>query len=209
MATPTLTDPNAPPKSDMDNLYDEKTKNLAQYKAGLAAQTAAAKGAEGQINEAEQGALGAVRAKSGQALARDMSRGGGGSTAGLRQAALSRGAQEGSVMSEYAGQRLAAQQAAAKAQTEEASKLQELTQQEAEVGTRVEDAITKAKKILEGKSSLFSTESDKDAAAAEIQSMIDYETDPKVKAELQRFKDNIHSYDTDSFDTEDVTEFFN
>lgn len=98
-----------------------------------------AKGGAGALEERQKGALGRLRAQSGQAFAAQQARGGGGSLAGMRQSQLSRGVAEGQLMGDFAMQRIAQQRLAAQAEKEAAQAAgeyattqQKLKQQEAD-----------------------------------------------------------------------------
>jgi hypothetical protein len=79
-----------------------------------------AKGGAAALEQQQQGALGQLRSRSGQAFAAQQARGGGGSLAGMRQSQLSRGIAEGQVMGDFAMQKMAQQRLAAQAQKEAA-----------------------------------------------------------------------------------------
>lgn len=98
-----------------------------------------AKGGAAALEEQQRGAMGQLRARSGQAFAAQQARGGGGSLAGMRQSQLSRGIAEGQLMGDFAMQKIAQQRLAAQAQKEAAqaageyaTTAQKIKQQEAD-----------------------------------------------------------------------------
>lgn len=135
-----------PPKSDIDPYLKQFQESQAGVLSSAAGQLAAAqKGAEvakaglGALEEQERGALGGLRARSGQAFAAQQAQGGGGSLAGMRQAQLSRGVAEGQLMGDFGMQKIAQQRLAAQAEKEAqqaageyATTAQKLKQQEAD-----------------------------------------------------------------------------
>lgn len=153
------------PKKPEDPYLKQFQESQAGVLSSAAGQLAAAqKGAEvakgglGELEKREQGALGALRARSGQAFAGQMAQGGGGSLAGMRQAQLSRGVAEGQLMGDFGMQKIAQQRLAAQAEKEAqqaageyATTAQKLKQQEAdrarteskEYGDAVDDIRTK------------------------------------------------------------------
>lgn len=98
-----------------------------------------AKGGAAALEEQQRGAMGQLRARSGQAFAAQQARGGGGSLAGMRQSQLSRGIAEGQLMGDFGMQKIAQQRLAAQAQKEAAqaageyaTTAQKIKQQEAD-----------------------------------------------------------------------------
>ncbi len=91
---------------------------MAKTRLGLLRQAESAEKGVAAVGEAEKGAMGGLQARSGQIGAAQRARGGGGSLAGARQSALSRGIAEGELRGEFAGKRQAAEDRAAQAQTD-------------------------------------------------------------------------------------------
>lgn len=132
-----------PPEDPYQKQFAESQAGVLSSAAGQLAATQ--KGAElaqaglGELEKQQQGALGAVRSRAGQAFAAQQAQGGGGALAGMRQSQLSRGVAEGQLMGDFGMQKIAQQRMAAQAQKEAAQAAgeyattqQKLKQQEAE-----------------------------------------------------------------------------
>ena len=115
-----------------------------------------AKGGAAALEEQQRGAMGQLRARSGQAFAAQQARGGGGSLAGMRQSQLSRGIAEGQLMGNFGMQKIAQQRLAAQAQKEAAQAAgeyattqQKLKQQEGERAKAQIDELSAVQKTIQ------------------------------------------------------------
>lgn len=200
-----------PPKSDIDPYLKQFQESQAGVLSSAAGQLAAAqKGAEvakaglGALEEKERGALGGLRARSGQAFAAQQAQGGGGSLAGMRQAQLSRGVAEGQLMGDFGMQKIAQQRLAAQAEKEAqqaageyATTAQKLKQQEADrVRQQSDEADIERQKIVDEwkkryEDSKWWTREDAIKLANEIRAKYKNHPNPQVRAAANKAADEM------------------
>ena len=174
--------------------------NAAGALKGLRSQYDAAQGGVAAVDKAEAGTLSGINQRSGQLASAARSRGGGGSLAGARQAALSRELAAGEARGDFAKQRVGAQQAAAQAETDLATEMEKLNKAGAALTAAGKQVYTDAMAMFQeyAGEQMFMTDADRAKVIAQLNQKYGSDPHPEAQAALAQATREIESGDANA-----------